>query len=149
MKYKTYITQLKQKFLKKKPVIRDPQLMHPEREWGVGLVIAVLIFSVCGIWSIYTYLKNRSITAAPTQDNTQQTVYRESVVNEALEIVAKRKRTLDQLTGQTMTPVVSDQETETTSSTTPETAEVSQVTPEVPVTEEVLPPDPGVPIPGF
>jgi hypothetical protein len=106
MKYKTYITQLKQKFFKKKPVIRDPQLMHPEREWSVGLVIAVLVFSLCGLWSIYTYLKNRSISASPIEQNTQQTVYRESVVSEALEIVAKRKRTLDQLTSQTAELVI-------------------------------------------
>lgn len=121
MNYKTYITRLKHTLLKKKPVVRDPQLMHPEREWAIGLFVAALIFSVCGLWSIYAYLNNRSASALPVEDTSGQTVYRESVVKEALEIVAQRKETFEALTSESHTPQAIPEEIATTTPPTVET----------------------------
>lgn len=129
MKYKAYINRLKSTFSRKKTIVRDQQLMHPDREWAIGLFIAGLIFSVCGLWSIHSYLKNRSATALPVEDTTGVTVYRESVVKEALQTVGQRKRRFDELTRQPVPiePVVEE--------TTPDAIEA-----EVPeVVEEVAP----------
>jgi hypothetical protein len=129
MKYKSYITRLKNKVFKKKPIVRDPQLMHPDREWAIGLAIAVIIFSVCGLWSIHTYLKNRAATALPVDDTEGQTVYRESVVKDALETVNRRKQNFDALTNQ---PIVVEEVVEEVATTTPPIANESDVVEEVP-----------------
>lgn len=121
MKYKAYIAGLKKRFGNKKPVLRDPQLMHPDREWAIGLGVAVLIFSLCGLWSIHAYLKNRTVTALPDEDIAGTVVYRESVVKEALEIVAKREATLEQLTSGLRAPVVVPEEVATSTPVTSET----------------------------
>lgn len=126
MKYKSYITQLKHKFLKKKSALRDPQLMHPDREWAIGLCVAVLIFSVCGLWSIHSYLKNRAATALPVEDSSGKTVYRESVVKEALSKMNERKETFETLTSEVNpTPIV---ELEEIATTTPPEVDVIEST---------------------
>ena len=136
MKYKSYITQLKQRFLKKKPALRDPQLMHPDREWAIGLFVAVLIFSVCGLWSIHSYLKNRAATALPIEDSSGKTVYRESVVKEALQKMDERKQTFERLTDTAnILPVVIEDAATTTPDTIEEPAPADEPLPdtEVPI----------------
>ena len=101
--------------MKTKSVVRDPQLMHPEREWAIGLFMAVFIFSLCGLWSIHTYLKNRSASALVVEEAAGETVYRESVVKETLETVTKRKQTLELLVSEPITPPIVVEEIATTS----------------------------------
>jgi hypothetical protein len=129
MKYKAYIDRFKNRFLKKKSVVRDPQLMHPDREWAIGLVIAVIIFTISGFWSIHTYLKNRAATALPIEDEGGQTVYRESVVKEALETVSSREQSREALTNE---PVVIEEVIKEVATTTVPAAEESQVVEDVP-----------------
>ena len=135
MNYKTYITLFKNKFLKKKTVVRDPQLMHPEREWAIGLFMAVFIFSFCGLWSIHTYLKNRSASALVVEETGGETVYRESVVKETLETVTKRRQTLELLTSEPSTPPIVVEEIATTSPEGIEIEEPTEVVVEEPVAE--------------
>lgn len=98
MKYKEYITGLTNRLFKKRAIVRDPQIMHPDREWATGLFVAVLIFAVSGYFSIHTYLNNRSATGLEVLDDKGATVYRASIVQEALETVEKRERELQNLT---------------------------------------------------
>lgn len=78
--------------------LRDPQIMHPERDWLLGIVMAVSIFVLSGGWSLALYLKNRNLTdvesSTPQTDNV---VYRESMVAEALGRLEKRNRELNSL----------------------------------------------------
>ena len=121
MKYKAYITRLKNRFTNKKPVLRDPQLMHPDREWAIGLAVAVLIFSLCGLWSIHSYLKNRTVSAIAVEDTSTTVVYRESVVKDTLAVIAARDATLTQLTTGLQAPVVVPEEVATTTPAASET----------------------------
>lgn len=131
MKYKEYIALLTKRFFKKQQIVRDPQIMHPNREWAIGLFVAALIFAVSGYWSIQTYLSNRSATAHEVVDDKAETVYRASIVKEALETVRNRERELQNLTQSVAIPEpapevasttleeVGDTQESTSASTTP------------------------------
>lgn len=80
--------------------LRDPQIMHPEREWLIGISIAVTIFILSGAWSLTLYLKNRNVSSdIQMGEQSEVVVYRESMVNEALGRLDKRKAALDALLG--------------------------------------------------
>ncbi len=131
MKYKEYIALFTKRFFKKQQVVRDPQIMHPDREWAIGLLVAALIFAGSGYWSIQTYLSNRSATALEVVDDKAETVYRASIVKEALETVRSRERELQNLTQSVVIPEpapevasttleeVGDTQESTSASTTP------------------------------
>jgi hypothetical protein len=104
MKYKEYISLFTKRFFKKQQIVRDPQIMHPDREWAIGLFVAALMFAVSGYWSIQTYLSNRSATAHGVVDDKAETVYRASIVKEALETVRNRERELQNLTTSVVLP---------------------------------------------
>jgi hypothetical protein len=127
MKYKEYITSLAKRLFKKRQIVRDPQIMHPDREWAIGLLVAAIIFSVSGYFSIHTYLSNRSATAESVEDDKAQTVYRESIVQEALEMVNKRERSLQNLTKS----VVVEESIEEVATTTEESVDTVEPTDEV------------------
>jgi hypothetical protein len=70
----------------------DPQLMHPNREWGTGLSVAALIFVVSAVWSAETYLRYRSASinvVEPVTENVQ--IYRAALIDAALENFSERQ----------------------------------------------------------
>jgi hypothetical protein len=85
--------------------LRDPHLIHPEREWLTGLLIALITLVLIGAWNIMSYLKysDTSVTVAVVPD-TDVVVYRESVVKAALATFAERKKIFDSL--RTIPPIV-------------------------------------------
>jgi hypothetical protein len=86
--------------------LRDPQIMHPEREWLIGILIALIIFVLSGTWSLTLYLKNRNATAeGQFEEQSETVVYRESMVNEALGRLRERDETLKSLLGNEETPI--------------------------------------------
>ncbi len=125
MKYKEYIALLTKRFFKKQQIVRDPQIMHPDREWAIGLFVAALIFAVSGYWSIQTYLSNRSATAHGVVDDKTETVYRASIVKEALETVRNRERELQNLTQSVAIP---EPAPEVASTTLEEVADTQEAT---------------------
>lgn len=125
MKYKEYIALLTKRFFKKQQVVRDPQIMHPDREWAIGLLVAALIFAGSGYWSIQTYLSNRSATAHGVVDDKAETVYRASIVKEALETVRNRERELQNLT---QSVVIAEPTPEVASTTLEEVSDIQEAT---------------------
>lgn len=103
--------------------LQDPKLMHPEREWFIGLMVAVTIFIVTASGSAYSYVKNRHPMAEDTNMNEEVTVYRESIVKDALGLITARdeERTalIQQFTPAEILPEVAP---EPVASTTPEAA---------------------------
>lgn len=72
--------------------LRDPQLMHPNREWGIGLLVAVLIFTISAVWSAQTYMKYKDASinlVEPVTENMQ--VYRAAMIDAALEKFSERQ----------------------------------------------------------
>ena len=95
---KKQIAEMAQKILKQSRGLRDHKMMHPEREWLIGVGIALGIFTVAAYGSIYTYWKDKhmtsSIEAAASEDSV---TYRASIVKEALERFEKRNKEREEL----------------------------------------------------
>lgn len=75
------------------------QIMHPTRDWTIGLVVGLVIFIVSVTWSSQTYLKYRVVSVG--EHNTEQTeivVYRESLVKDTLAEFAAREEQYRSLT---------------------------------------------------
>jgi len=78
--------------------LRSPQIMHPAREWFIGLLVAAGIFGVCAFVSVQAYLEHRHIDLTVYVDETSTaTVYRESLVEAALDLFSSRSQRYDEL----------------------------------------------------
>ena len=103
--------------------------MHPEREWFTSVFIGLGLFAIGIGWNISTHLqfKNVSISSGPPVEET--IVYREGLVESALEDFEVRKRQYEELkqgllVRQVVAPVVPDPAvTEEESATTTEEVE--------------------------
>jgi hypothetical protein len=93
MQNKKQMIEMVRKVLKHSQGLHDPKIMHPEREWLIGLGLALIIFVCSAYGSIYTYWKNKNIAASNDVTVTDDAVvYRESVVKEALSRFDKRNK---------------------------------------------------------
>lgn len=98
--------------------LRDPQIMHPERDWLIGIAFALTIFIVSASWSMTVYLKNRNAAATMEfEQESESVVYRESMVNEALARIQARADTLESLLEESEALVVEEVEVQATSTT--------------------------------
>ena len=72
--------------------------MHPEREWLIGVGIALGIFTLAAYGSVYTYWKDKHMTSSVEAAASEDTVtYRASIVREALERFEKRNKEREEL----------------------------------------------------
>lgn len=118
---KTLFTQMARKVFRHERGLRDPQIMHPEREWLIGLLVMVLIFTASAGWSAQVYLKNKNVSADQTTVGEGEAVYREPQVKEALRIADEREDELRELLGVSPTaPVPEEDLSATTTATTTE-----------------------------
>jgi hypothetical protein len=97
---KKQIAEMAKNVFKHERGLRDPRIMHPDREWLLGLGAALVVFVVGAVWSGNTFLKNRHVSALTAQsDGVTETVYRESQVKEVLKTLDERERRLQELLG--------------------------------------------------
>ncbi len=102
------ITKLAKKIMRRQRGLRDHQIIHPQREWVVGLVLAILVVAGIAVWSSTTYLAitDRSVDTTIGDANTQ-TVYRTEVIDAALTQFRERAENYEQLLENRVTvPVV-------------------------------------------
>lgn len=97
MKRKFDIKKVLHTVFKKSRSLSDPQLMHPEREWGIGLVVSLTILILGSALGAYTYFKNQSVDVVTDADEVSGTVYRQSLVKEVLDDMNKRSAKLESL----------------------------------------------------
>jgi hypothetical protein len=72
-------------------VPKKPSIMHPKREWFIGLLVAAVSVVLVGSWSGRTYVENRAlVTDGVAVDTPDQVFYTAEAVEEALEIIAAR-----------------------------------------------------------
>lgn len=92
------ITRIIKKIARKKRGLRDHQIIHPQREWFLGLFFTLLIVAGMATWSCLTYFNvtNRSIET-DAEVLTNQTVYRTEIVDAALAEFRQRAENYDQL----------------------------------------------------
>ena len=77
--------------------IADPQLMHPTREWFVGLFIAFVIV-VCGSWfCVYIFSTYRDKMNTPVVVTEPAVPYQAARIAEAIKIFEAKQRTFSEI----------------------------------------------------
>ncbi|MCA9358279.1 hypothetical protein KC902_03385 [Candidatus Kaiserbacteria bacterium] len=72
--------------------LRVPKLMNPVRDWWIGLLISLLIFTIASVWSSYTYTRHRDMVVEEVAlVDSSTVVYREAMVKSALEYFAAKQ----------------------------------------------------------
>lgn len=114
------------KIIKRQRGLRDIQIMHPAREWHLGMLVALLLVLGSVILSASTYYKNKQtdITAVSTSE-VETVVYRETMVEAALENLAERDSVRKALISESV-PVI--EILETINASTTDLAEVASST---------------------
>jgi hypothetical protein len=118
--------------------LRTPSIMHPVREWVIGVLLALVGVVLVGAWSGYTYLQNRDVVlGGMTIDTPNQGFYNGSTVDDALEIIAAREQVIERF--QTASVDVMSESELTATSTDPNTEEPNNEL------EPLVPPGEGAP----
>lgn len=88
----------------------EHNIMHPEREWFIGLSTAVVVLAVGSIWCVQLYFDySDSIETISPSAQIEQTIYREKEIDQALNEFAERKEKQSNLrTNLTSTPAPKD-----------------------------------------
>lgn len=94
---KKFIKKIVQSVLGKSLQPGDHDIMHPEREWYIGLGVAVVILGIGSYWCVQLYFAYSNVESTPANLSTEQTVYREKEVAQALSELSTRKAKQEQL----------------------------------------------------
>jgi hypothetical protein len=97
---KNQFLEMAKKILRHGEGLRDQPIMHPTREWFIGLGIGIGIFMVVAAGSAYTYWNNKEININFPEDTTEVTTYRESQVKDALKQYRARDTDRESLVSQ-------------------------------------------------
>lgn len=84
MMNKQQFTEIAKKVLHPNNGLVSPKLIHPGREWLIGVTVAAVIFGVIAAWSAQMYLEYKDTTVAEVTE-TEVAVYRTALVNSALD----------------------------------------------------------------
>jgi len=89
---KNDITKLARRIIRRQKGLHDHQMIHPKREWLVGLFFGLVLLVSGGAWSIITYdeVKNLNIESVNITE-IEQTIYRGDMVEAALKEFRDRK----------------------------------------------------------
>lgn len=80
--------------------LRDPRIMHPDRDWFIGLLLAGTLFVVCAGWSAKVFFENKNVGLGQTvEKDVTDSVYREAQVAEALLLIREREVVLSRIVG--------------------------------------------------
>ncbi|MFW6210463.1 MAG: hypothetical protein ACOC4E_03165 [Patescibacteria group bacterium] len=115
--------------------VQNTQLMHPTREWFIGLVSATTILVLIAAWSTQTYLRYEQLSVTETEPaDAPQTVYRDALVSAAIETYTARQARYNELLTGAAAPVVTDSIATTTTEAiepppTPSTSTPATTTP--------------------
>ncbi|MCD5381333.1 MAG: hypothetical protein LR008_02040 [Candidatus Pacebacteria bacterium] len=89
---KKEFTKIAKRILSSQQGLSRPETMHPSREWFIGLLVAIIIFTASAFWSVQIFKAYQTTTVT---DNVQQqeraVVYRDSLVEAALAVFSERQ----------------------------------------------------------
>lgn len=77
--------------------IQNHRMMHPTREWFLGLLIGLVIFGVSVTWSAYTYIEYKNTLVEESVEEFNDLLYRDSQVESALEYFRNKKEVYSSL----------------------------------------------------
>ena len=125
-----HINALAKKLFQHNQGIQRAKLMHPSRDWLIGVLVGIMIMLVMIGWSVYTYLEKRDAIELSTANvEAEIPAYSADAVAGALELFAKREELFAQLNrsnAPTTEPTV-DVVASTTASSTVDEVEAEQV----------------------
>lgn len=75
----------------------DNHIMHPEREWSIGLLIGISICVFGAVWALYTFDFYKNIKVENSVTDASTVVYRASVVGEVLKDFESRNNAYNHL----------------------------------------------------
>ena len=116
------------KIFKSDKGVKNLKLMHPKREWGVGILAGLFILGGSGFWSANTYISYRNqanLTSGSVEG--EVIVYRASQVEAALSAYAERIVKYEALVRGNSLPSAPETLPEAVSITTEETVEDSDL----------------------
>lgn len=88
----------------------DKRLIHPTREWLIGLVVALVLCLGATAYSVSLFFTQSAAVGDLEQVETRTTKYREESVRTVLEKYGARKVQFDALRGQGVPPPVETEE---------------------------------------
>lgn len=84
------ITKMAKRILRSPKGVRGPQVIHPERDWLLGLMVAIGVFVFSVIFAVYEYNFYRNITVTDHNPIDEIEIYRENMVKDALDKFTER-----------------------------------------------------------
>ena len=100
MMNKKEITKFAKQIVRAQQGLKNHQLMHPRREWMVGVLVAVGIFAASAAWSAAKYFEYQNFEQqSVSQPEAPVAVYRETLVIEALTAFEEKAERLNVLLG--------------------------------------------------
>lgn len=111
---KKQINQFAKRIISTQQGLTNQQLMHPRREWVIGVLVAICIFVASIAWSSFKYFEYQDIDQQlVSQPAAPLVVYRAALVEEALKAFAGKTKRLDKIlqenSSATTEPVTDDQ----------------------------------------
>lgn len=77
--------------------IKNQQIMHPTRDWFVGLFMGLIIFGVSATWSAFVYIEYKNTSVDEAVEETNEVLYRKLQVEDALEYFRTKNKTYSSL----------------------------------------------------
>jgi hypothetical protein len=117
---KDQIIEMTKKILRHQEGLEDRTIMHPVREWFVGLAIGIVVFIAVALMSGYAYWQNKQENVTFETEVAETTIYSESQVKEALRLYRTRDRErMSLIGGIEVTEIPVTEQATTTATTTP------------------------------
>ncbi len=135
MIHKNAFSKITGKILRRQAGLHDYQIMHPTRDWLIGLCFAVTVFLVGAALSAQLYFSNINTTLVMDDSAEEVVVYRESIVEAALKELEERDAVYQQLqvsSGRVSVPVPASSPAVATTSPVQVGEEISTTTPLIP-----------------
>lgn len=92
--------------------VRDPQIVHPMREWIIGVGFVLVGVMVGGLYSFVVYNRTLSDQAEQPIVPVAMVPYQAMIVERALDVYGDRRAQYDAILGTTPVPVPTDENDE-------------------------------------
>ena len=130
------ITEIAKKMMRKHQGLRDPQIIHPRRDWIIGVFLSLAAFAGIAWWSGMSYLNYSNISVIESVELADTSVvYKEGQVNAALELFKEQTDNYNQLLQNRVRYVPTIVEEEVVATTTENATSSATTTEEIVVTE--------------
>lgn len=82
---------------KHKSALADRNIMHPEREWFIGILLSLVVLMGGVAWSVFEYLQFSEVSIDSVENPKEITVYKGGLVKDALSDYQIRKKNYEDL----------------------------------------------------